>query len=571
MKLSIFTVLLVSLNACQGNDSVNLSKQSEKSENSKKVDISATTIAILDKHLELKDFLQKVIGKDISPLLKNLKNAQNDDEKKQVLEKLKQEINTKDNNGNAPLYLVIQEQNEKMLDLLIKAGADVNAEDKNNRTPLKDAASINNVKLVEILLNAPNIDINKYNILHWAVEKGDTKIVKMLIDKGAKLDSIDKNGDTYLHLAVLKKHEDVLNQLIRTNIININSKNNAGQTPLHLARNSKLVTILINAGANIEAINKFGETPLALAIKYKEKEIENILNIQSTKLGAQDNKGRVDKKDEKLKIFMSTPFTYSFAVPTINMSTTKQYDGYAPQAPFIADYDGHGVRSYMAIKFDNSSFNTNLPEKIKEELKNKNIEEDNIDIFLVIQGLSQISEKTQIKAHGWADPDAPYTSNGPYDRVKRNFLYGIYEADQDISNEVKLNELKPFEVNTHLNRDKATGPWQIVYSPPAGAIIEISDNNRNDMAFYSLVIDNNNPNKIKAAVTLHWLLVKEILFQKEIYKNLTKEKYNSPAGKESERRIIKEYKNIGELIKFWQEESFLKDTSLVKKLAALIK
>ncbi len=581
MKLSVFAILLISLSACEENCVSSPKKSSDNSTSfdntgpaGDKADIEKKAKDVLDNEAELKDFFTNVIKKDLTPILNQIKNAKNASEQETALKSFAQAINTKDDNGFTPFHLVIDEKNDKLINLMIQSGADINEVDRNKMSPLKKASLINDEKLVEILINAPDIDLAKNNTLKWAIEEDNLKIAKMLLDKGVTLNSIDENGYTYLHLAVLKKKADILNELIKTNAIDINAKDNHNNTALHLARSAELVDILIKADADINAVNEFGETPLALAIKFNEKDIENLLKSKGAKLAAVD-KAEIDKKDEKSKNFMSTPFSYSYAVPTINMSTTKQYDGYAPQAPFIADYDGNGVHSYMAIKLS-SSFSKNLPEKIKEELEKYKIEEDKIDIFLVIQGLSRISEKTQIKAHGWADPDAPYESDAPYDRVKREFLYGIYESDLDISEQVKLNELKEFPINTHLNQDKVKGPWQIVYSPPEGAIVNIPNDDRNNIAFYSLVIDNNNPEgNIRAAVTLHWLLLGEGPFQKEIYADSKRgdRKYLPPSGvgPEKDALEIKKYKNIGELIKFWQEESILKDTTLVQKLTDLIK
>ena len=509
MKLVIFALLLLSLSACESY-TVQPADNSSKNTDTK---IENKVKDILDKQTELTDFFKNVVGEDISPILNQIKNAKNVSEQEEALENLKNKVNKKDNTGVAPLIRAIRYNKINIQKILIKAGADVNTVDESNT-----------------LGSTP---------LHWAVYENNLAAVELLLEANSDVNLANKNQ----------------------------------HTPLFFVKDEKILKKLLAAGAKIDLLNTNNQSALDTIKNINQAEPEKLQKMikifEDAKLANKTEK----KENQPFIDFMSTPFTYSYAVPTIGMSTTKQYDGFAPKAPFIADYDGNQVHSYMAIKLL-SSFSKNLPDSIKEELSKNNIEENKTDIFLVIQGLSRINSKTQIKAHGWADPDAPYESNAPYDRVKRNFLYGVYESDKDISQDVKINQLKEFEVNTHLNQDKANAPYQIVYSPPQGAIIKIPDD-RSNMSFYSLVIDNNNSDKnIRAAVTLHWLLLEELNFQKEIYASSKRgdRKYSSPSGIGSEKDAveIKKYQNIGQLIKFWQEESFLKDSSLVKKLTDLI-
>ena len=77
---------------------------------------------------------------------------------------------------------------------------------KNKETKLINATKKGDLETVKTYLKE-GIDINTrdsdngYSILHWAAEKGQKKIVKLLIEKGANLNAKTKNNLTPLNLA----------------------------------------------------------------------------------------------------------------------------------------------------------------------------------------------------------------------------------------------------------------------------------------------------------------------------------------------------------------------------------
>lgn len=114
-------------------------------------------------------------------------------------------------------------ENNKMVQaqLLLKLGADLEAKDQwFEKTPLMIAASKNNVEMLEFLVNkgAKLETKNKdgFTALLWAVWTNSNRAAEYLINKGAKLDSKTKSGDTVLHLAVLQNN---------TNLISLFTKN----------------------------------------------------------------------------------------------------------------------------------------------------------------------------------------------------------------------------------------------------------------------------------------------------------------------------------------------------------
>jgi len=101
----------------------------------------------------------------------------------------------------------------------------INSIDKKGETLLSYAINNNNYKLCDLLLNNPKLN----------------------------LDYKDNNGNSYLHLAVKNQNEKIINNLIEKDI-NLNNKNNFGKTPLQIAYeygNKSIIKILNNYAMNI--------------------------------------------------------------------------------------------------------------------------------------------------------------------------------------------------------------------------------------------------------------------------------------------------------------------------------
>ena len=103
--------------------------------------------------------------------------------------------------------------------------------------------------------------------LHLASKNGHLMVVIHLIDHGADLTAVDRDGWTALHYACYKNHESVLLVLIH-NGADVNCKDTNGVTCLMIAaRNGfhKIAAILLFHNADLDAQNLKWETALHFA------------------------------------------------------------------------------------------------------------------------------------------------------------------------------------------------------------------------------------------------------------------------------------------------------------------
>ncbi|MEO0374665.1 MAG: protein kinase [Cyanobacteria bacterium P01_A01_bin.17] len=158
-----------------------------------------------------------------------------------------------------------------------------------------------NVAVVEQFLDkgiSPNSKAyNGNTLLHWAVSNGRPKVVDLLVERGAKLDEIYKpDGRTVLHVGVQHDQPEVAAVLLRRGAL-VNHRDYYGNTPLHKALlkddvslyfgmattshapSKDIVTLLVAAGADLDAINDRGKTPRILAT---QKGLDHLLPSKSS-------------------------------------------------------------------------------------------------------------------------------------------------------------------------------------------------------------------------------------------------------------------------------------------------
>ncbi len=131
-----------------------------------------------------------------------------------------------------------------------------------------------------------------YSPLDKAAYYGHVDIAKLLISRGAAVDSEDKNGNTSLWVAAMKGNTAVAALLIAHGA-RVNGGDSA-LTPLHAAvlnGHGKVAQLLIAKGANVNRANDLGSSPLHTAVTYNEHSIAALLIAKGADVNARDGDG----------------------------------------------------------------------------------------------------------------------------------------------------------------------------------------------------------------------------------------------------------------------------------------
>jgi ankyrin repeat protein len=227
------------------------------------------------------------------------------------------EINSKNKDYNTPLLLFRKDANYKIIESLLKNGANVNS-CNGVFTPLKlsmvyfrsdierlikQYGGINSDDLFQSIINGNSLNIPKLiekypdlanarwnyrkTLLHVSAEKGDINLVKYLVGK-IDVDVLNNHCLTPLHLAVANANLEVVRFLLDYGA-NIKLKNEEGFTVLHFLTKEirknmiegqelvdlknnynenhlKIANLLIKKGADINALDELGRSPIYLAV-----------------------------------------------------------------------------------------------------------------------------------------------------------------------------------------------------------------------------------------------------------------------------------------------------------------
>jgi ankyrin repeat protein/L-ascorbate metabolism protein UlaG (beta-lactamase superfamily) len=236
-------------------------------------------------------------------------------------------IQARNNHGETPLFWVYGGNCYGAVKMLVEKGADVNVQSESNTTPLHSAAAAGDTSIAGLLLEhgavldaiddagwtplsmaaLSSIDMTRFLLekgaavnfkicthpepctcqnnfmtpLHCAVQSGNVDIVKLLVERGAKINVQDEDGMTPLHSAIREGNQDIAMYILDKGAEIDMRDVRFSRTELHTAAitgQKMLVQALIERGADIHARDDENKTPREYALYHKFYKIAELLD-----------------------------------------------------------------------------------------------------------------------------------------------------------------------------------------------------------------------------------------------------------------------------------------------------
>lgn len=181
-------------------------------------------------------------------------------------------INAKDKGGTTPLMLAAVNGRKDVCEVLLGIGADPYSVQENDQNVMHFAAAYGHPEIVKMFLTDKKLldSRNKWGMtpLMLAAMNGQTPVCEILLKGGADSLLVDVNGFNAMHLAAQKGLTEVV-KLFASNKKTIDAQIKQGNTPLTLAAeygSLECCEILLKAGADATIVTSLGMNALHFAV-----------------------------------------------------------------------------------------------------------------------------------------------------------------------------------------------------------------------------------------------------------------------------------------------------------------
>ncbi|XP_018604795.1 fibronectin type 3 and ankyrin repeat domains protein 1 [Scleropages formosus] len=212
-----------------------------------------------------------------------------EEEMKRVLVSGMVNVNVPDKLGFTPLMVAAQKGFYRLVRILLEHGASVNTMNSSGKNSLMLACFAGHLDIVQCLRSAgalwTSVDMGGCTALHWATDGGHLEILSYMIDDGCEVDVRDNVSQwtPLMRVSALSGNTSVASLLISGGA-DVNARDKDGKTPLMMAvlnNHEELVQLLLENGADLNVKNQFGSGAAEMAKAFGRQNIINLFEQKS--------------------------------------------------------------------------------------------------------------------------------------------------------------------------------------------------------------------------------------------------------------------------------------------------
>ncbi|XP_048246286.1 uncharacterized protein LOC124127331 isoform X3 [Haliotis rufescens] len=166
---------------------------------------------------------------------------------------------------------------------------------------LRDASRKGNMAAVKLILGAGRADVNcrggggRTPVMAAALG-GHRDVVELLVNEGADVSLVDKDGNNILHQACRGGDVETVKFVLSLHVVDINSRGWRSRTPVvsaALRRHRDVVEFLVSEGADVSLVDEYGDNILHLACMRGNLEtVKFALSLNVVDIDARNNDGQ---------------------------------------------------------------------------------------------------------------------------------------------------------------------------------------------------------------------------------------------------------------------------------------
>ena len=259
------------------------------------------------------------------------------------------DVNTSDGKA-CPVSYAAKNGHLDTLKLIVKKGADVNVSDGKKVTPL--IAAIGNIPCMDILIKAgaqlnPKVDAVTRNPLLEAIDKNDIESVKFLMEKGAKVPPAAQCESYEVYFSTNRKIIPLLSTIESKNMDMFNTLVEGGAdlkegilTAASFAHHRGL-ELMIEAGANVNCADKYGNTVLMRAAYEFDKDYETTVETRLScvklvlKKGARVNKMNQQERNALERCLKNNPLQFTEDLARLLFAAGEKIQNAKPKSDIL--------------------------------------------------------------------------------------------------------------------------------------------------------------------------------------------------------------------------------------------